>query len=74
MSFTDEDLGRLKEAIVSDEAESDNDKWPKTIVRQIHLQALIARLEAAETPCGMAISRLVCKCSPCLAWRKAAGK
>ena len=44
-------------------------KWDDPLVN-----ACIDRLEAAETPCGMSISRLVCKCLPCQIWRKAAGK
>lgn len=72
MPFTDEDLKRLKERV---------DKGnPKMIVHWQDLEALIARLEAAENivenPCYCYEDTTdSCKCVELnTAWRKAAGK
>ena len=66
MIFTDDDLKRLEDMTIDPRKES--------IVRNIVIQALLARLEAAEIclmdefECGHYNSALF------IAWRKAAGK
>lgn len=72
MTFTDDDLKRLKEELIND---TDRDLYPE-------LHGLVHRLEAAETvmrengSCCMAnlCSHLQRKTTAMMAWRKAAGK
>jgi hypothetical protein len=69
VSFTDEDLKRLKE--LPDNVVITFKEGPS-----VKLKTLLARLEAAEKLVlrGLPISALTCKCELCSGWRKEAGK
>lgn len=69
MSFSDEDLKRLREEMGTVEQE----RWIRGETNVAPIEALIARLEAAER-CAGHLNNVAPGCELYVAWRKAAGK
>lgn len=75
MTFTDDDLKRLKVHLETDKEFHQNATW----VEHVQMDALISRLEAAEAVCQTVARRLLIDSSideihAMEKWRKSAGK